>query len=139
MGNCELGPRIDHTIGGGHGLLGFAAIVNQQRLDLHTFDATSGIHGVNRSQCTRLDLVAVLGSRPRHGLGNADFKRFGCADTSGESHGTQCHNEGCYSLGKHHDLKSPVEPAVLPSPDRDAHKVRQAIVISFRHVTASVF
>src|SRR5690606_17704949 len=39
MGHGELGAGVHHAVGGRHGLLGFAAVVDQQGLDLHALDA----------------------------------------------------------------------------------------------------
>src|SRR5690606_27860844 len=85
--NGEFRARIDHAVGGRHGLLGLAAVVDEQRFQLLALDAARRVEGLDGGQCARLDLVSVLGGRTRHGLRNADLDRFGI-HAAGERHGT---------------------------------------------------
>src|SRR5690606_18869112 len=73
VGNGELGAGIDDAVGGRYGLLGFAAVINKQWLELLALDAARIVDGFDGCQRTGLDLVTVLGGRARHGPRDADF------------------------------------------------------------------
>ncbi|KAG1430837.1 hypothetical protein G6F57_022986 [Rhizopus arrhizus] len=77
MGDGELGAGVDHAVGGRHGLLGFAAVVDQDRFELLALHAALGVDGLDGGQGAGLDLVAILGVGTGHGLGNADLDRVG--------------------------------------------------------------
>src|SRR5690606_5672646 len=93
MGYGKLGAGVDHAVGSRYGLLGFAAVIDEQRLELLAVDAARLVECFDGGEGARLDLVTVLGGGTGHGLGNTDLDGIGI-DAACEGQGPDGQGKG---------------------------------------------
>ncbi|KAG0735852.1 hypothetical protein G6F24_018572 [Rhizopus arrhizus] len=73
MGDGELGAGVDHAVGGRHGLLGFAAVVDDHGFELLAVHAASGVDAFDSRVDAFTDHVAILGDGAGGGADNANL------------------------------------------------------------------